>query len=330
MGTCFSCTALAALAFAVGCGGSASDVGGGATPAATSGGTAAQPVSHSGAAPGQAPEGAAVASTPCGALDCQLFPTPEAAFEAVIASEQPRMLAIGETHKQKGAPDVPSSTRRFTQVLLPRLKGRTSDLVVELWVADPKCKQEKVAKVEKQQRAVSKQQAQGNQNEFLALGHASKDLGITPHVLRPSCKEYDELIAAGPDAILKMLSMIARLTEEKAKALIARPGADSNMVVAYGGAMHNDLSPKSGREDWSFGPQMREHTGGKYVALDLIVPEFIGDNDSWRALPWYDHYDPAAHPGQTTLYKPASGSYVLIFPKTTEQKTTGQKTTGQK
>lgn len=315
---CWAGLGSGALALALGCGGAATgDAGGPPAPTDLAGPGAAPPAPDADSSAGGTPAPAAEAPpTPCGALDCQLFATPEAAFEAVIAAERPRMLAVGESHKQKGAPDVPSTTHRFTTTLLPRLKGRTTDLVVELWVADPKCKKEKVAKVEKQQRAVSEKQAQGNQNEFLALGHASKDLGITPHILRPSCKEYDELIAAGPDAILMMLSMIARLTEEKAKALIARAGSDSSMLVAYGGAMHNDLSPKKGREDWSFGPQLRDHTGGKYVALDLIVPEFIGDNDSWKALPWYEHFDAAAHPGKTTLYKPAPGSYVLIFPKT--------------
>jgi hypothetical protein len=270
---------------------------------------------------GEAPEVGAPAPpdaspTPCGALSCRLYPTAEAAFDAILAESKPRMLAIGETHKQKDAPDIASTTRRFTEQLLPLLRGRTDDLVVELWVADPKCRKEQVAEVAREQSAVSERQSAGNQNEFLALGNASKALGITPHILRPTCDEYDKLLAAGDDAVMMMLSMIARLTADKADALLRRATETNKVVVAYGGAMHNDVSPRAGREDWSYGPRMKEKLGGAYVELDLIVPEFIKDSDSWRALPWYPHFDASAHPDRATLFQPEPGSYVLVFPRT--------------
>ena len=55
------------------------------------------------------------------------------------------------------------------------------------------------------------------------------------------------------------------------------------LVVAYGGAMHNDLLPREGRADFSFGPSLAEATGGQYVELDLVIPEQIKDTDAWRA-----------------------------------------------
>ncbi len=79
--------------------------------------------------------------------------------------------------------------------------------------------------------------------------------------------------------------------------------------------MHNDISPRRGNEAWSFGPDLAKHTEGRYVALDLIVPEYIADTPPWRALPWVAHFDPAAHPEKTTLFNPEPGSFVLVFPR---------------
>jgi hypothetical protein len=59
---------------------------------------------------------------------------------------------------------------------------------------------------------------------------------------------------------------------------------------------------------------MQSHTNGRYVALDLIVPEFIKDNDTWRSLPWYAHYDRARLGDHVTLFEVAPRSYVLVFP----------------
>ena len=87
------------------------------------------------------------------------------------------------------------------------------------------------------------------------------------------------------------------------------------MLVAYGGAMHNDLAPRPGHEAWSFGPAMAKSTGDRYVELDLIVPEAIKDTDVWRALPWYAHFDASAHRDHTLLITVAPSSYVLVFPR---------------
>jgi hypothetical protein len=230
-----------------------------------------------------------------------------------VLETEPRVLAVGESHAQKGAEGIPSATRRFTEQLLPALAGRASDLIVEIWVADPRCNKQQVAKVEQQQRPVTQGQAAENQNEFVALGHEAKRLGVQPHLLRPSCEEYDRIVRAGPDAIDAMLEMIARLTAAKAKDLLA--AAAGRVVVAYGGALHNDLAPQPGRERWSFGPDLHAHTAGKYVELDIIVREFIKDTESWRALPWYAHFDRDKHPDKAVLFNPAPGSYVLIFPR---------------
>ncbi|WP_437586524.1 hypothetical protein [Sorangium sp. So ce1000] len=257
---------------------------------------------------------ASPAPAPCGALGCLAFDTPAQAFAHVLESG-PRVLAVGEAHAQQGSAGVPSATRRFTELFLPALAGRASDLIVELWAVDPRCKREQVTRVEEEQKAVTQGQSAGDQGEFLALGSEAKRLGIRPHLLTPSCQEYDAIVRAGPDAVTAMLEMIARLTAAEAKALLGREDAAGKMVIAYGGALHNDVAPRPGRERWSFGPELSATTGGKYVELDLIVREFIKESESWRALPWYSHFDREQDPDKAVLFNPAPGSYTLIFPR---------------
>jgi len=252
----------------------------------------------------------------CGALECGRFATPEAAFEAVLA-ERPLVLAVGETHAQAGTEGIPSTTSRFTGALLPLLGGKASDLVLELWVADGSCgKQE--TRVAQAQKPVTEPQRETNQNEFVLLGQRASELGLRPHVLRPSCADYDRVVAAGPDGVTEMLALIARDTEALIAATLRRNRSQGieRIVVAYGGAMHNDLVPREGREAYSFGPSVSAHTGDRYVELDLIVPEFIQDSEAWRALPWYPHFDRAAHPDQVTLLRVRPRSYVLVFART--------------
>jgi hypothetical protein len=189
--------------------------------------------------------------------------------------------------------------------------------VLELWVADGSCgKQEK--QVQKQQAPVTEKQASSNTNEFVVLRDKAVALGLRPHVLRPTCEEYDRITKAGDDAVSEMLSMITRLTVRTVKAGLDANAAQKteSIVLAYGGAMHNDLLPPPERAQWSFGAELQAATQGRYAELDLIVPEFVRDTDSWKALPWYRYYRPDAFPGDVLLYRPTVGSYVLIFPKT--------------
>jgi hypothetical protein len=288
-----------------------------AVPEPTSAPVATPTAAGSATASARAPSAdAGTEAKTCGALGCRLFDTPEAAFAAVLET-RPVVLAVGEAHAQKGTEALKSTTARFTDTLLPMLKDRASDLVLELWVADGKCKKQQ-KQVAQAQKPVTEQQAATNQNEFVTLGDRSKALGIQPHVLVPSCEEYDRILAAKEDAVLEMLSMIARLSDKKARDLVERnrSAKADRMVVAYGGAMHNDLEPQKGREAFSFGPALETFTEKRYVELDLIVPEFVKDTPAWQSLPWYPHFDRNAHADKVRLYNPRPGSYVLIFPAT--------------
>jgi hypothetical protein len=194
--------------------------------------------------------------------------------------------------------------------------GRASNLVLELWIASGKCGKVE-QRVAEQQRPVSEGQALGNQSEFVGLGRRARELGIEPQALTPSCDEYTAIASAGPADIDRMLQMIAEATLRQLQQLLARPGAaESSMLLAYGGALHNDVLPRAGREHWAFGPQLRDSVQGRYVELDLVVPEHIRDSESFRSLGWYAAYDRQRHGARATLFNPHPGSYVLVFPQT--------------
>jgi hypothetical protein len=227
------------------------------------------------------------------------------------------VLAVGEAHAQQGTEGIASTTSRFSEQFLPHLAGRARALVVELMLANGKCGQVE-QRVAEQQRPVTKPQAESNQNEFLELAERAKALHIIPYPLRPTCEEYKAVVGAGAGDIDRMLVTVRDASLRTINNLLDAPAkaGEPTLLVAYGGALHNDLAPRPGREAWSFGPALRDRTQGKYIELDLIVPEYVKDTESWQAFPWYETYRAASHTGESLLYTLSSASFVLIFPRT--------------
>jgi len=260
-------------------------------------------------------------ATTCGEMDCRLFATPEEAFASILA-QKPLVIGMGESHAPKDATEITSSTKRFTEKFLPMLVDpkrdmKASDIVLEIWVAEGQCGKKKEAAVAEKQKPVTQNQAKTNQNEYVALGDAAQAKNVKPHILRAPCADYDKILAAKDDAVIVMLEMIARLMKEKVTTLLAQkaaPGTEK-IILTYGGAIHNDIVAREGREKWTFGPELSTQTKDRYIELDLVVPEYIRDNDAWKALPWVQHFNKDAHPTKTTLFRPRPNSYVLIFPR---------------
>lgn len=258
-----------------------------------------------------------VAPVPCGALGCMQYESAAEAFGALL-KDKPIIVAVGEAHAQKGTEHIATATTRFTDDMLPLLKAGASDLVLELMIPDAGCKKE-TAKVETNvEKPVTQSQASGNKTEFQTMAEKAKAMGIRPHVLRPTCEHMKRVADAGDEGVLKMLSLIAYLSDDIARRILARnleTSVDKGLVL-YGGAMHNDLQPAEGRELFSFGPELSKHVAGRYVEIDLIVPEYIKDNDTWRKLAWFPHYDRDALGGKVTVFTTAPGSHTLIFAAT--------------
>jgi hypothetical protein len=250
----------------------------------------------------------------CGGLACELFDRPALAFARVLALK-PSVLAIGESHAKKGLQDVSSATAHMTRELLPLLKDVASDLVLELWVADGTCSSEQkkeIRHVASAQHAVTETHAQSNQAEFANLFMAARREHVQPHFLKPACDEYAKIVSAGEGDIDAMLKLIARLSGDQIAALKKE---NPKLVVAYGGAMHNDAMPRPGLEAWTYGARIRAEQPS-YVELDLVIPEFITDSDAWKAQTWYPHFTKGAHKEKAVLYTLRPGAYVLVFPET--------------
>jgi hypothetical protein len=87
------------------------------------------------------------------------------------------------------------------------------------------------------------------------------------------------------------------------------------LVLAPGGAHPHDASPRAGRETWSYGPAVQNDTKGSYLEVDLIVPELIGDSESWKSFAWYSAYEDLDRPQDAILMKWGERSYTLFFPR---------------
>jgi len=282
------------------------------------------------AVPEVSPAARAVSSTACGELGCRQYDSLAEAFKDALVlarpsgstagASTPLILAVGEAHAQKGAL-VPSSASRFASDLLPLLAGRASDLLVEIQAPPAGCT--KVTReVKKKQEVVTTAQASNDQNEYVAMGTRARALGIIPDVLRPACSDLDAIEAAGDEAIDVSLKTIERLTLGQVEKLVTRaqasPADQGKMVVTYGGALHNALHPTAERAAWSFGPALDAFTQGRYIELDLYVPEFMDDSEPWKRLPFYSHYDRVRMGKKTTMFRDGN-SVVIIFPMTQQR-----------
>jgi hypothetical protein len=267
------------------------------------------------------PSGAS-SCTAAGGPACLRFATAEDAFRWVL-SKDPAVLAVGEAHAQRGTESIASSTKRFTEGFLPLVASRSSDVVVELWAPDPKCMKE-VKQVASAQKPVTEAQAETNQNEYVTLGTKAKAAGMTPWLLRPTCDDFAMLADAGADAVDAMLGLVKRLTQtkvaqlyERNKSAVAAAGGPAKTVIAYGGALHNDLAPPEATKDYSFGPELDRLTGGRYVELDIIVPEYVKKTPTWEKLPWFASFEAERASGKlqdkATLYVVGERSFVLVF-----------------
>jgi hypothetical protein len=244
------------------------------------------------------------------------FPDAKAAFARVLEA-RPLILAVGEYHQIEGGPKVKSAVSRFTSELLPALKGRAGAFVLETWMTNGKC-----GEVEKQATAAvakTTQRPASTEDELTVLLDRTFKLGFKNHILVLSCDEYRSML--GDDGELdgeKSLTLVRRKIEEKA--LDAREkgegGTRERAIVLYGGAIHNDLMPAEGFEGVTFGPALFQATDGGYVELDLLVPEYVENDDDLKKADWFAPAMKLASSGKTALVSPGPSSWVIVFPKT--------------
>jgi hypothetical protein len=240
-----------------------------------------------------------------------LYPTAAAALRAVLKSE-PRVVAVGELHQTKATSRIPSALKRFTrQMLAPLRAAGATDLVVETWITTGSCgevEKKAVAQVEKTTRRPA-----STEGEVVRLLRQAKEAGMEPRILQVACKDYQAMVGGAEVDFDRLLRFTRDQLELQIRAALARPG--SRLVVSYGGALHNDLEPSPELAPYAFGPAVSSAVGGRYLELDLYVPELVEKNPSVRAQPWFDVYRRVYRRGQVTLVRRSASSFALVFPR---------------
>lgn len=234
---------------------------------------------------------------------------------AILAETRPRVVGFGEHHELAGA-TVQSALARFHHHVVPVLANRTSDLVLEFWARDA-CGAKSEAVNQNVQQVTARPASTGN--EVIDLLTSTKERGIANHVLPLGCDDYDSILdPAGEVDYEKLLVLVTRkLGEQSSRVLAARaetpagPGRD--LLVVYGGALHNDLDPIEGTADLSYAPALRARAGGAFVEIDLVVPEYVAGDPVARGQPWYPILEAHAAADRVLVVRRGPGSYVLIL-----------------
>jgi hypothetical protein len=219
-------------------------------------------------------------------------------------------VGFGEAHAPSDF-TARTTVRRFQEELLPGLAPRSGHLLVELLAPPKGCEQQR-KQVQTESDAITTGQSKDNQNEYVQLGHAARELGVAPDILRPSCQDM-QAIASAEVGVLVMMETIATLSVETTQEWLAVTNPQRPLVILYGGALHNDLVPRDNLETWSYGPRLSDLSAGHYVEVDLVVPELVADSDSWRKFVWYDAVRSLAKGHGPTLVQASERSFALVF-----------------
>lgn len=252
----------------------------------------------------------------CGDRRCRAGSSAAELVAFVLRSTEPLVLGFGEAHAPAGAATTPT-VRRFQSEVLPSLSPESSALVVEL-LAPPSGCDGATERTDETAREVTSGQAATNQNDYLALGTESRRLGVVPDILRASCDDLRAIADAEDLGVFVMMETIARLSVTTVERYLAREKPGRPRVLAYGGMLHNDLAPREERRSWSYGPDLERRTAGRYVELDLVVPELVGDAALWAKFDFSTALDALTEAPleRFVLIERSPRSFALVWPGT--------------
>jgi hypothetical protein len=235
----------------------------------------------------------------------------------LILSTGPRVIGFGEYHQKTDSAKVMSPLKRFTTQLLDHLAEQVSDLIVELAMPVGVCQGGKENRVARKVEQTTKRPASTENEAALLLGRARR-LGIRPHILLLSCKEYGLLLGGEDVDYEKLLTMLTQKLAEKAREALSRPvrfnadGELRRLVLLYGGALHNDIFPRKYLEAYSYAAQLTKLSKGRFVEVDLYVPEYIEGDETLSKERWYPLRRHAAR-DHVVLIERGARSYILLL-----------------
>ena len=252
-----------------------------------------------------------------GDLPAESFATLGEAMQHILEEAKPRVIGFGEVHQLEGTVKFESSVERFTKWVVPELAGKTSDLVVETWVNLGVCGEQEAA-VHKDLDETT-ERPETTESEVVRLLKRAEQLGVRPHILEFECKDYEALLEKDSEVdYFEMLGLITRELEQRSAKLVAAPAPDgkpSRAISVYGGAIHNDIEPHEELAQFSFAAALDKASAGRYVEVDLLVPEFLETSEPFKAEPWYPQFARLASADKVTVIKRAERSYVVAMRK---------------
>jgi hypothetical protein len=235
------------------------------------------------------------------------------ALAAVIPADA-RVIGFGELHARVDRAQVKSALSHFTAAL-PAFGDKVSDLIVETFIVDPKCGQS--AKTATKQMETEVKRPEATKSEIQLLADAAKAAKIQPHAMTLSCADYKLLVPKGQVDPLAMLTITTRELKRIALSAVAHRDKEPEhrpWVTLYGGALHNDLVPDEAVKEWSYAGAVDTATKGRFVEIDLIVPEFAAPDPSSQKQPWFSLVENAGDWIQ--VFKRSDHSFVLVLAKT--------------
>jgi len=262
-----------------------------------------------------------VAATPDAAPPVDAPPQPPPGQYATLADAlakvipaDARVIGFGELHARVDRAQVKSALSHFTAAL-PSFGDKISDLVVETFIVDPKCGQSAQTATKQMETEVKRPEA--TKSEIQLLADAARAAKIQPHAMTLSCADYKVLVPKGQVDPLAMLTITTRELKRIALSGVAHRDKEGNprpWIALYGGALHNDLQPDPAIKEWSYAAAVDTATKGRFVEIDLIVPELAAPDPNSQKQPWFDLVKNAGDWIQ--IFKRTDHSFVVVLAKT--------------
>ena len=242
------------------------------------------------------------------------YPDLPAALHAIIPDDA-RVIGFGEIHARTDRTRVSSALARFTRDGLPAIADHLSDLVIETWIVDPRCGKHAAQATE--QVTTTMRRPVETRSEIAELADAARAAGIQPHAMRVTCDDYAKIAPDGGEVNAEaMLALTTRELGRIATEAVAhrdREPGHRPWIALYGGALHNDRFPAPGTAEWSYAAKVDAATGGHFVEIDLIVPEFAEPDPASQGQPWFPLVGAAGD--RVTVWKRGERSFVIVLPR---------------
>lgn len=235
------------------------------------------------------------------------------ALAAIIPADA-RVVGFGELHARVDRAQVKSALSHFTAAL-PSFGDKISDLIVETFIVDPKCGQ--TAQTATKQMETEVKRPEATKSEIQLLADAAKAAKIQPHAMTLSCADYKVLVPKGQVDPIAMLTITTRELKRIALSAVAHRDKEPDhrpWITLYGGALHNDLVPDEAVKEWSYAAAVDTATKGKFVEVDLIVPELAAPDPTSQKQPWFSLVQSAGDWIQ--VFKRNDHSFVVVLAKT--------------